>query len=210
MFKIAIAAKKDEPPKNIHWGDTLKKESKSSNFIAEQHRGNKEFTIIITNPLWKVSQQKDEGKTKISYRKKDYPNLDYDKQEYWVDDRIEETFVQKNEKTNKQSLYNMYRRFVRWSLDHIQRGWIAMVLPNSFLTESVEGFRLSLTEECQKIYLVNLKGAKAKGAKGKGVPFPEKEGANIFETETQEGNTQGVVLLLCFKDIDNQKEESKT
>ncbi|USQ93621.1 MAG: N-6 DNA methylase [Candidatus Phytoplasma vitis] len=207
VFQVTIAAKKEQPPKNIHWGDTLKNESKSSNFIAEQHRGNKEFTIIITNPPWKVSQTKDAGKTKISYKEKDYPNLKYnDPNTYWVDDRIKETFVQKSGKLRSiGSSYNIYRRFVRWSLDRIQRGWIAMVLPNSFLTENVEGFRRSLTDECEKIYLVNLKGAQ-----GMRVSFPEKEGANIFKTETQKPNTQGVVLLLCFKDIDNQKEEAKT
>jgi predicted helicase len=205
VFKIAIAAKKDEPPKYIHWGDTLKNESKRSNPIANQHKGSKEFTIIVTNPPWKVSQQKDEGKTKISYRKKD-SKLNLGPGTYWVDDRIKETFIKQSEKGRSiQSLYNMYRRFVRWSLDHIDRGWIAMVLPNSFLTEHVDGFRRSLTEECQKIYLVNLKGAQ-----GIRVSFPEKEGANIFVTETQKGNTQGVVLLLCFKDIDNPKKNQKT
>ncbi|MGA0448190.1 MAG: helicase-related protein, partial [Candidatus Phytoplasma pyri] len=206
VFRIAIAAKKTKTPKNIHWGDTLKNESKDKNPIAIQHKGHDNFTVIITNPPWRKGQTIDEGKKKLLYKKENLPKLLNKEKEYWVDNKIVETFVKLTDKHGKQSLYNMYRRFVRWSLDHIKtKGWIAMVLPNSFLTESVEGFRRSLTNECQKIYLVNLRGAQ-----GARVSFPEKEGDNIFLTETQNGNQQGVVLLLCFKDYKGKNKKAET
>ncbi|WP_341266370.1 hypothetical protein [Candidatus Phytoplasma fraxini] len=87
----------------------------------------------------------------------------------------------------------MYCRFIRWSLDRISKGWIAMFLPNSFLNTSIEGLRRTLTQKCQQIYIVDLKGKAGVGAD------KAQEGDNVFETETQSANTQGCCLLLCYK-----------
>ncbi|WP_218644381.1 type ISP restriction/modification enzyme [Candidatus Phytoplasma pruni] len=215
IFRLAMAAGQEKLSTRVHWGDSLKHHKnnnsvkKEESAIINQNRSEtSNFTIIITNPPWRGGQKEDVGKTKELYISKN----DDDKNDYWVDERIQETFIQKTNKSNKRSLYNMYRRFVRWSLDHSQssdeknpgKGWTAMVLPNQFLYESVEGFRRSLTEECDEIYIVNLKGKSGIGAN------TFKEGENIFKTETQTGNTQGVALLLCFQNAENKVKQNKT
>ncbi|MBP5835889.1 type ISP restriction/modification enzyme [Candidatus Phytoplasma meliae] len=195
LFKVAIAANKDYFLKNAHWGDSLKPPAENDHIISKQ--GNLErnkIKICITNPPWRGGQKKDTGRKQELYLPKDSDAQE--KGKYWVDERIKETFVKNTSSQNPRSLYDMYCRFLRWSLDKIHKGWIAMVLPNSFLTTTVEGLRISLTQECQKIYIVDLKGKAGMEAD------PTQEGENVFKTETQEANTRGCCLLLCYLDKD--------
>jgi predicted helicase len=84
----------------------------------------------------------------------------------------------------KTKMYDPYARFFRWASDRIEKnGIVAFVSNSSFVHKpSFDGFRKSLEEEFQEIWIVDLKGdARTSGERRK------REGGNIFGNQIRVG-----------------------
>ena len=80
-----------------------------------------------------------------------YPVLDAD---------LEQTFTKLGSGTGKSAVSNAFLKAVRWASTHLsETGVVAMVIPNSFMTNSAfDGVRRSLCMEFSSIYLLDLRG----------------------------------------------------
>ena len=128
--------------------------------------------MIIGNPPYNAKQ--------ISYN-------DFNSNRFYrfIDQRIKETYVKKGRAQNKNMLYDMYIRFVRYASDRLQdNGIVAFVCNNSFVDAmAFDGFRSCVMQEFQRIYIVDLGGnVRASGAKGAAVGnvFNIKVGVSIL------------------------------
>jgi predicted helicase len=122
------------------------------------------INVIISNPPWRAGQ-------------KDMTDLNMSDKYPLLDKRIKETYVDKSISKNKNALYDSYVRAIRFASDRIgEKGVIAFVLNNGFIdANSFDGFRKSLVEEFEKIYIFNLRG----NARTRGEEW-QKEGGKIF------------------------------
>ena len=91
-----------------------------------------------------------------------------------IDKKIEENWGETNVK-KRSTQYDMYKRFLRWSTDRIKNhGMVVFISNNSFLdAKSDDGFRRSVYEEFDYIYIVNLKG-------NQNIQTWRREGGKIF------------------------------
>lgn len=98
-----------------------------------------DIRVIIGNPPYNVSK----GTA--------YPHLEQ---------RIAETYAKGSGAVNKNSLYDSYIKAFRWASDRIKdEGVIAFVTNGGWLdAQAMNGFRNSLVEEFDHIYVFNLRG----------------------------------------------------
>jgi predicted helicase len=103
--------------------------------------------VIFGNPPYSVGQQS-ENDNNVNLR---YPFLDA---------RIESTYVKNSTSTLRRNLYDSYIRAFRWATDRIDgNGLICFVTNGSWIdSKSADGFRKSLQQEFNKIYVLNLRG----------------------------------------------------
>ena len=175
-------AEKSREFTNISWADTL--DTGVSDLVNtntwSEGRGTVKgisklndtvISVIIGNPPYNAMQ--------VSYNDnnaaKKYPK---------VDERIRETFVKNGLKKSKNTQYDMYKRFLRWSIDSMGKtGIIAFVSNNSFLkATSDDGFRKVMAEEFDHIYTINLKGNGRLSGEAR-----RKEGEKIFGQKARVG-----------------------
>ena len=104
------------------------------------------ISIILGNPPYNANQKNANENNK----NRKYP---------YIDNRIKETYV-KNSNSQKTKVYDMYSRFIRYASDRINdKGMIAFITNNSFIdTKTFDGFRKSVVDEFNYIYIVNLGG----------------------------------------------------
>ena len=114
----------------------------------------KKMTVIIGNPPYRANQGNENENNK---------NRKYD----FVDERIKTSYVSEGIATNKNSLYDSYVRFIRWSTERIKdRGIIGFVINSGFIeSKTFDGFRKVVEREFDHIYIVDLKGNLRKGEK---------------------------------------------
>ena len=107
-----------------------------------------------------------------------------------IDRRIKETYCSRQK--NHSALFDAYVRAVRWASDCLRSGVIAYVVNNGFLENlSFDGFRKSLEEEFDEIYIFNLRGNhRTSGERCK------KEGENVFGQECR----TGIAILVLYKE----------
>ncbi len=151
--------KEYEPFENIVFVDTLDnlgfefygKQNKMFGMSAEnmeriikQNKHN--ISVIIGNPPYNANQMNENDNNK---------NREYKE----IDKRIKNTFV-KNSTAQKSKVYDMYSRFYRWAFDRIDKnGIIAFITNRSFIdSRTFDGFRKSIKNEFDYIYIVDLKG----------------------------------------------------
>jgi predicted helicase len=105
--------------------------------------------VIIGNPPYNIGQLEERAK---STRSKNRPYR-------FIDANIKATFVARSD-ARKTAVYDMYSRFFRWSMDRINdNGVIAFITNRSFLdSRSFDGFRKTLAEEFQEMWIVDLGG----------------------------------------------------
>ncbi|SDU47757.1 N-6 DNA Methylase [Stappia sp. ES.058] len=77
-----------------------------------------------------------------------------------IDDRIRETYGTASSAQNKIAIYDMYSRFFRWASDRMHDdGVLAFITNRSFIeSRTFDGFRKSVEEEFNEIYVVDLGG----------------------------------------------------
>ncbi|OQX97830.1 MAG: hypothetical protein B6I24_07410, partial [Bacteroidetes bacterium 4572_128] len=103
-------------------------------------------SVIIGNPPYNANQQNENDNNQNKRYKR-------------IDERIKETYVKKSI-AQKTKVYDMYSRFYRWASDRIHDdGIITFITNRSFIDKKTfDGFRKSLKEEFNYIYIIDLQG----------------------------------------------------
>ncbi len=143
------------------------------------------ITVCIGNPPYNNKQKDANGQSQNLH----YPNLEK---------RIAETYMAGTNSQNKNSLYDSYIKAFRWASDRLQKsnGIIAFITNNSWLDgNAFTGFRKSIHDEFNSIYVVNLRGS----IRGRSKEDVEKEGQNIFNIMT------GVAVCFLVKNASSKE-----
>ena len=113
-----------------------------------------EMFVVIGNPPYNVGQVNENDNNK---------NRKYET----MDARVADTYAKDSEATNKNKVYDVYVKAIRWALDRIgDEGVVAFVTNNSFLDGiAFDGMRKHLAEDCNAIYIFDLGGNARKGLK---------------------------------------------
>ncbi|WP_285141973.1 DEAD/DEAH box helicase [Lactococcus petauri] len=136
------------------------------------------ITVIIGNPPYSVGQ----GNANDGNQNLVYPKLNK---------RIEETYAKHTKANLKKSLYDSYIQAIRWASDRLENnGIIGFVSNGSFIDKnSTSGFRKSLKDEFNHLYIFNLKGDMRSGDW-------KKEGGQIFGS----GSQTPIAISILVKD----------
>lgn len=138
------------------------------------------ITAIIANPPYSVGQknQNDDNKN-IKY-----PILDKE---------IQHTYVEKSNSGYSKGAYDTYIKAFRWASDRIgDRGVIGFVTNGSYIdSSSTDGFRASLYEEFNYLYIFNLRGNQRTSGE-----TSRKEGGKIFGS----GSRAPIAISILVKD----------
>lgn len=166
-------------------------ESAQPSFSQEFFRENSEgvlrqkrapIRVIIGNPPYSVGQKSANDNAQ---------NLSYPV----LDKRIAETYADKTNATNKNSLYDSYIKAFRWASDRIadnpDGGIVAFISNGSWIDGNAQdGFRACLEAEFSDIYVLNLRGnARTSGEQRR------KESGNVFG----EGTRTPVTITFLVK-----------
>lgn len=141
------------------------------------------ITAIIGNPPYSVGQ----GSANDNNKNLEYPNLN---------SQIEKTYAKYSTANLKKSLYDSYIQAFRWASDRIQdKGIIGFVSNGSFIdSQSTDGFRKSLGEEFNYLYIFNLRGDQRTQG-----DVSRKEGGKIFGS----GSRTPIAISILVKDGSN-------
>jgi predicted helicase len=131
--------------KGQHVGDLFGAVSEE-NVARIKRQNSKKISVIIGNPPYNANQLNENEKNK----NRDYPEIDW---------RIKETYIAAST-AQKTKLYDMYARFFRWASDRVDENGIVSFISNRSFIESrtFDGFRKTVAEEFNNIYLVDLGG----------------------------------------------------
>ncbi len=143
--------------------------------------------VIIGNPPYSIGQKSANDNAQ---------NLKYPK----LDSRVEDTYVECSEATNKNSLYDSYIKAFRWASDrisaHDKGGVIAFISNGAWLDGNAhDGFRKCLEEEFSAIYVMNLRGNQRTSGE-----LSRKEGGKIFGS----GSRTPICITLLVKKLEHQ------
>lgn len=144
------------------------------------------INVIIGNPPYSAGQKS----ANDNNANQDYPTLDA---------KIASTYATGTKATNINSLYDMYIRAFRWASDRIgQRGIVSFVTNGGWLdAQAMAGFRKSLVEEFNSIYVFNLRGnARTQGEQRR------KEKDNVFG----QGTRTPVCITMLVKNPASQEQ----
>lgn len=149
----------------------------NSDRILEQQKT--PIHVIISNPPWSIGQEN----ANDNNQNQDYPTLDA---------RISETYVARGVATLNKNSYNSYIRAFRWASDRIgTNGIITYITDGGWIdTKAMSGFRKSIADEFNYIYVFNLRGnQRTQGEQSK------KEGGKIFGS----GSRQPAAITVLVK-----------
>ncbi|MDM8528044.1 N-6 DNA methylase [Anaerolineales bacterium HSG24] len=155
--------------------------------IKEQNK--RTISVIIGNPPYNANQMNENDNNK--------------NREYWgdpkkkgrnksgkkgVDDRIKDTYIDAST-AQKTKMYDMYSRFIRWATDRVDNnGIVAFITNRSYLdTRTFDGFRKTVAQEVDFIYVVDTKSDVRKNPKIAGTTH------NVF------GIQAGVAVIFLIK-----------
>lgn len=142
--------------------------------VKRQNR--RKISVIIGNPPYNAWQE--------NYNQNN-ANRPYER----VDQRIKQTYVKEGTAQNKNSVYDMYTRFVRWASDRIgDEGIVAFVIGRKPIAKAAyDGFRKVAEREFSDIWLMDLGGDVRDNPKLSGTTH------NVFGIQT------GVMIALLVK-----------
>ncbi|MFC7375413.1 DEAD/DEAH box helicase [Brachybacterium sp. GCM10030268] len=137
-----------------------------------------DIRVIVGNPPYSVGQASGND---------DNANVKYTT----LDARIRDTFAERTDATNKNSLYDSYMRAIRWASDRIgDEGVISFVTNGGWIEgNTAAGVRKTLAEEFSSIYVFNLRGNQRTAGE-----TSRKEGGKIFGSGSR--NTVAIFLLV--------------
>jgi predicted helicase len=158
--------------KGQHYGDLLGAVSEEN--VARIKRQNKrKISVVIGNPPYNANQLNEMENNK----NREYPE---------IDGRIQETYITASS-AQKTKRYDMYSRFFRWASDRVdENGIVAFITNRNFVdAREADGFRRTVTNEFNEIFVIDLGGDwKSGGSAG---------GGNVFGIGT------GVAISLLIK-----------
>jgi len=145
-----------EPFEGLCFVDTLdlvEKKQQTFAFMNEENTQRVErqrktpITVVIGNPPYNVGQLNENDNNK---------NRKYD----LVEKRIQKTYANDSQATNKKALSDSYVKFFRWAIDRINAdGVVCFVTNNSFVDQlAFDGMRKHLMQDFTCIYHVHLEG----------------------------------------------------
>ncbi len=143
----------------------------AENLERIRRQNEQQISVIIGNPPYNALQMSENENNKNRL----YPG---------IDERIKATYVKNGSAQNKNKIYDMYARFLRWASDRMgENGIVAFVSNNSFIDSATfDGFRKCVAEDFNEIYVIDMKGnARTSGERRK------KEGGNVFSDAIRVG-----------------------
>ena len=135
--------------------------------------------VIVGNPPYSIGQ----GSANDNNQNMSYTSLD---------ERIKTTYAEKGKSGLKKGLYDQYIRAFRWASDRIENnGVVSFVTNGGWLDgQAMDGFRKTLVEEFNSIYVFNLRGnQRTQGEQSR------KEGGKIFGS----GSRTPVAITILVK-----------
>lgn len=142
--------------------------------------------VIIGNPPYSIGQRS----ANDNAQNQSYPHLEQ---------RIAETYVARSNANLLKGIYDSYIKAYRWATDRLapNEGGIVAFITNSGWIDGLshDGFRASLQQEFDKIYVYNLRGA----IRGKSKEDSRREGQNVFDIMT------GVAITFLVRYPQNQR-----
>ena len=136
--------------------------------------------IVIGNPPYSVGQKS----ANDNAQNQSYPKLEA---------AIARTYAKKTKASNKNALYDSYIKAFRWATDRLEggKGIVAFISNAGWLDASaMDGFRETLQEEFDSIYVFNLRGnCRTSGE------LRKKEAGNIFGL----GSRTPIVITILVK-----------
>lgn len=141
-----------------------------------KRQNSRKISVIIGNPPYNAWQEN------FNQKNANRPYLR-------VDERIKRTYVKEGTAQNKNSVYDMYTRFIRWASDRISEdGIIAFIVGRKpFAKGAYDGFRKVVEREFAEIYVIDLGGDVRDNPKLSGTKH------NVFGIQT------GVAIVLFVK-----------
>jgi predicted helicase len=142
--------------------------------VKRQNR--RKISVIIGNPPYNAWQENyNQNNANRAYAR--------------VDERIKQTYIKEGTAQNKNSVYDMYTRFVRWASDRISdEGIVAFVIGRKPIAKGAyDGFRKVAEREFSDIWLLDLGGDVRDNPKLSGTTH------NVFGIQT------GVMIALLVK-----------
>ena len=141
-----------------------------------KRQNSRRISVVIGNPPYNAWQE--------NYNQNN-ANRPYER----VDQRIAATYVKEGTAQNKNSVYDMYTRFVRWASDRVKdEGVIAFIIGRKpFAKAAYDGFRKVIAREFAEIWVFDLGGDVRDNPKLSGTKH------NVFGIQT------GVAMVFLVK-----------
>ena len=160
-----------------------------------EHQKDQDITVIIGNPPYNVGQVNENDNNK---------NRTY----ATMDKRVRETYAKDSNATNKNALYDLYVKAMRWAADRIgEEGIVAFVTNNSFIEAlAFDGMRKHLAEDFDAIYILDLGGNVRKGlAVSDANVFGIRVGVSINLFVKKKGSTDARIYYYRTDDLWDKK-----
>lgn len=118
----------------------------SENAERIKKQNEKKISVIIGNPPYNAKQA-------------NYNFQNSNRAYKTIDRRIKDTFIKHGTAQNQIVVYDMFTRFYRWSMDRLNdNGIIAFITNRTFIdSRAFDGFRKSVQDEFDAIYIIDLK-----------------------------------------------------
>jgi len=141
-----------------------------------KRQNSRKISVVIGNPPYNAWQE--------NYNQNN-PNRPYAR----VDQRIGATYIKEGTAQNKNSVYDMYTRFIRWASDRVKdEGVIAFIIGRKpFAKAAYDGFRKVIAREFAEIWVFDLGGDVRDNPKLSGTKH------NVFGIQT------GVAMVFLVK-----------
>lgn len=141
-----------------------------------KRQNSRKISVVIGNPPYNAWQE-------------NYNHNNANRPYHRVDQRIAATYIKEGKAQNKNSVYDMYTRFVRWASDRVKdEGVIAFIIGRKpFAKAAYDGFRKIIAREFAEIWVFDLGGDVRDNPKLSGTKH------NVFGIQT------GVAMVFLVK-----------
>ena len=161
-------------------GDVFETQDFQQNSVRVKRQRKSPIRIVIGNPPYSVGQKSANDNAQNAH----YPKLE---------SAIERTYAKRSTAANKNALYDSYIKAFRWATDRLEggKGIVAFISNAGWLDASaMDGFRSTLQEEFDSIYVFNLRGnCRTSGE------LRKKEAGNVFGL----GSRTPIAITLLVK-----------